>query len=331
MPGGAAPSSSVSWTRSAAGREGSSSVARRAAPAVRGPLHGLPARHRRPAAGVRVRRLRGLRGAHVRPARPTTSWTATSTRTCAPCATSSRRADIEAGLCEPRADGPGDPRARPRRRAVRGEDPRLGARVHAEAPLQAVRAVRERGPRAGAGGAGRLAAHRREPVGGDAARRPARAHLPRPARRRHAHVRAARAGGGAGRASTRSCAGSRRPQRDGFGPAAAEGDRRALRPAPRQAAVAARSWPRCARATTPPASTSARPTALAALDPDAGAGRLLRRQADRLEGHRPAAGRLAAACWRASRARSSSWSASAPTARASRCCCAGSSARTSAC
>ena len=63
------PSSSGSSTRSAAGREDSWPSHQVRRPPHAGTLHGLPARHRRPAAGLRVRRLRGLRGAHVRPAR----------------------------------------------------------------------------------------------------------------------------------------------------------------------------------------------------------------------------------------------------------------------
>ena len=123
------------------------------------------------------------------------------------------------------------------------------------------------GLRAGAGGAGRLAPHRREPVGGDAARGPARAHVPRPAR---------------GRRRTRSCRAS--PTE-----AAAELDglvrwldsraaRRASTPRPPRRSTAlcdprrerrrpARSWPQVRAGYDTVGIDVGAPDALAAIDP----------------------------------------------------------------
>ena len=65
---------------------------------------------------------------------------------------------IDARPRQPPGDGPGDPRPR-RRRPLRGEDPRLGARVHGQAapPLPALRA---RGHGSGQRGPGRFRATR---------------------------------------------------------------------------------------------------------------------------------------------------------------------------
>ena len=67
------------------------------------------------------------------------------------------------------------------------------ARVHRQA-VSALQALRGRGARGRARGAGGLAAHRREPVGGDGRPRAARPHAARPARRRRRELRPALAG-----------------------------------------------------------------------------------------------------------------------------------------
>ena len=109
-----------------------------------------------------------------------------------------------------------------------------------------------------AGRAGGLAPHRGEPVGGDRRRRPARAHAARAARRGHRHVP----------------------------PAPAARGRRAPRGRSPTASRAARR--------RPGAASAGAADALRALDPARRTDRELRRQADRLEGRRPAAGGLAA-------------------------------------
>ena len=86
-------------------------------------------------------------------------------------------------------------------------------------------------------------------------------------------------------------------------------------------------WPRCGPATTPPASTSDARSCAGIDRPRQPAGDLLRRQADRLQGGGPAAGRLAAGARPRSATRGSSWSASEPTARGWRCWCAALGAR----
>ena len=196
-------------------------------------------------------------------------------------------------LREPPPDGPGDPRARPRRAPVRGEDPRLGARVHAQAALQALRSLRERGTRAG-----------------EARCWSARATRPRACGRR-CRSRACASGRSSGppgvdvhtfvprdkAAATTELDGLVRwldtAERTGFDPAAAEAidllchPRRDKPPDAEELAAV--------RATYDANGIDvAAPDGLAALDPERGADRLLRRQADRLEGRRPAAGGLAA-------------------------------------
>ena len=204
-------------------------------------------------------------------------------------------ADIEAGFANHLADGPGGPRPRAGRPCrTRSRSTARRSSTRSSRTTSASRPTRARGSCAGARGAGRLAAHGREPVGRDAARGPARAHVPRPAGRRRAHVRAARPDGGRGRAATAWCAGSSPRSATGFDPRPREAIDRALRPAPRRAARPARSSPRCAAATTPRGIDVGAPDALAAIDPTAQPRRLLRRQADRLEGRRPAARGLAA-------------------------------------
>ena len=294
LPGADARTSSASSTPSAAGRAASSwfaQVRRAAARGLAAPSTGpTSAACCRSTCTTTTRASRCARST----ASATRSWTATSTRTCAAVrdvAEARRHRGRSRTTC---VMGPAILARGARRRAVRRQDPRLGARVHGQAALPALRSIRQRGPRAGAGGAGRLAPHRREPVGGDAARGPARAHVPRarpastctrspcatPTRRRPASTRLVRW------LDTRRANRLRRRRR--------RGDRRALRPAPRPAARRRRSWPRCGPATTRVGIDVGAPDALAAIDPVRAAGRLLRRQADRLQGHRPAARRLAA-------------------------------------
>ena len=125
----------------------------------------LPAGHRRAAAAVRRRSLRGRRGAAVpgpelgggRPLRGGQRGGRARGRFA-------RAAGCRAR--QPPRDGPCGAGARPRGGAVRGQDPRQRAGVHGQA-VPALPPVRARGARRRARGAGRLAPHGREPVGGD--------------------------------------------------------------------------------------------------------------------------------------------------------------------
>ena len=86
--------------------DGALVVRRRAAPAARGSLHRVPARHRRPAARLRLRRLRGLRGAHVRPARATSELDRYLDSNVRAVRDVAEAADIEAGFANHVLMGP---------------------------------------------------------------------------------------------------------------------------------------------------------------------------------------------------------------------------------
>ena len=262
-------------------------------------------------------------------ASPTRSWTATSTRTCAPCATWSRPRDIEAGFANHLLMGPVI--------LARGlGDVPYAVKIHGSALEYTLKPHYQRfAPYASEG----LVPARAVLVGSRHTAESLWAAMPLeglrertflgPPGRGHAHVRAARAGGGAGRASTRSCAGStprsatasgRRPPRRSTRSATRAGTRRP-----------ARSWREVRAGYDPVGVDVGAPDALASLDPTRDPVVCFVGQADRLEGHRPAARRLAAGAHAGAAARSWWWSASAPTARGSRCCCAASSAPTSGC
>ena len=159
---------------------------------------------------------------------PRSSTTSRPTsRRCAEVAALGRR---RAG--QPPDHGPGDPRARAgRRRPVRGQDPRLGARVRRQA-APALPPVGARGAGAGARDPRRLAAHGGEPVGGAGRRRRERTRLGPPGVDVE-RVRAARAGGGARRRARRSRSGSAgsRPAGRARSPATRPRRARALREA----------------------------------------------------------------------------------------------------
>ena len=113
---------------------------------------------------------------------------------------------------EPPRDGPGDPRAGAGGSAVRGQDPRLGARVHGQAALPALRSLRDargsRGRRAVLVGSQHTAESLWAAMPLDEL--PERTRLGPPGVD-VAHLRSARARRMARRASTGWCAGSRPP------------------------------------------------------------------------------------------------------------------------
>ena len=238
----------------------------------------LPARHRRAAAGLRRRPLRRHRGAPVRRAERRARSSDYVARNVAAVreVVGARAARRRAG--QPPGDGPGDPRAR-----ARGTGVPYAVKIHGSALEYTVKpyprfmpaareglAPRARDPR-------RLAPHRREPVGGAGRPGAVTAHAARPARRRRRPLRAARAGG-RGRAGSSGCAAER------------------LRGAPPPEAgrgLLVRALDRGGGRRARRARPGARPA------------RGLRRQADRLQGRRAAAGGLAARARPASRTRGS--------------------------
>ena len=166
---------------------------------------------------------------------------------------------------------------------LRGQDPRLGARVHGQTGARALPALRPRGHRRRVRGVGRLPPHGREPLGGDRRPRRSRQDPARPAGRRHGALPAA------GRPSARAgrlaeLAASVAADEPGGGGAFARD--------PRAAADAIRRS--CGRR---------RPA------------RRHGRQADRLQGRRPAARGLAPRPRARTPARACWWSASASTRR----------------
>ena len=230
----------------------------------------------------------------------TRSSTATWTRTSRPCATSAERPTSRPGSRTTSLMGPvilarglGDV-------PVRGEDPRLGARVHAQAALRS--------------------ASRRTRARASCPRRrcwSARGTRPRACGRRCRSRACASAPSWARRASTctPSCRASRTTapaELDGARALArrARADRlrrrgrarRSTRSAIRGATSrpTARSWRQVRAGYDTTRHRRRRARRAGRARPAAGADRLLRREADRLEGRRPAARRLAAACWRGS-------------------------------
>ena len=175
-------------------------------------------------------------------------------------------------------------------RALRGQDPRQRARVHGQAP-PALPAVRARGAGGRPRHPRRLAPHGGEPVGGDGRPDGPRPHPARSAgRRRHPlHARASRTRPAP---ASKACARAWRP------PTRRHVERGLVRPRRRRGGRGARDR----RARRP-------------------AGRL-RRQADRVEGRRPAARGLAARAGPRAATRGCWSSASAPTGRGSSGCAA---------
>ena len=150
------------WTAASCGRGD-----RHRAPRLRRLGHRLRARYRRPAARLRRRRVRGLRGKDVPRAERGRARRATSRPTSPPCGRSPSG---------PAASTPRSPTTwswgrlilAPRRAALRGEGPRLRARVHGQARPGALPALRDaRAIGAAQRRARRLAPHGREPLGGD--------------------------------------------------------------------------------------------------------------------------------------------------------------------
>ena len=170
------------------GRRRAGACARCASPV---PLHRLPARHRRPAAGLRRRPLRGRRGAALRRAAPTRSSSATSTRNVAAVREVARARPARRRAGQPPRDGPGDPR--PRR--WRAEVP-YAVKIHGSALEYTVKPHPRFLPWAREGLAGARGVlvgsrHTAESLWARARRPgPARAHAPGPAGRRRRHVRA---------------------------------------------------------------------------------------------------------------------------------------------
>ena len=125
----------------------------------------LRARDRRSSARLRRRPLRGLSGEDVRRAeRGRARRLPRGERGRGP-RRGGRPGWRRRRARQPPGDGARDPR--PGGPSLRGQDPRLGARVHGEAGARALPAVCARGHGGGGGGAGRLAPHGGEPLGGD--------------------------------------------------------------------------------------------------------------------------------------------------------------------
>ena len=184
-------------------------------------VHRLPARHRRPAAGLRRRPLRGRRGASRSPTAPTRRSTRYLDAQRRRGARGRRARAARRRARQPPRDGPADPRPRARRRGARTRSRSTAARSSTPSSRDPERflPVRARGPRARARGPRRLAPHRREPVGGDG--RPRRCRRARGSGRRAStssafRPRAARRGGGRGwrRSPTRLAGGRRGRGRD---------------------------------------------------------------------------------------------------------------------
>ena len=229
-----------------------------------GALHGLPPRRREPCcpctSPTATKASRRDRSLSSMTRGSSAIWAPTSPR----CATSWPRVGPEAALANHLVMGPAIlARALERDRSpLRDQGARQRAGVHGQArpPLPALRA---RGTRLGDRRARRLAPHRREPVGRARGPRAAGAHPAGPPGRRRRHLRPARARGGRRRRDPPVRAPARRRGRD-----------RRLRLLRARSAGGGRGAG---------AARTRAPTA-----------RGLRGQADRLQGHRPAAGRLAA-------------------------------------
>ena len=244
------PERSRSSTRLGTGTRGTLRVralSRAPAREPSGALHRLPARHRRPAAGLRGRPLRGHRGAHVRGVQRRGGRALRRRRTWRRCASVLARVAARRGARQPPRDGAGDPR--PRHSGgevpVRGQGARQRAGVHGQAAT----------PSASSGFA-------REGLAG------ARAVLVG-SRHTAASLWAAMEDAGAARAHAAGAAGR---------------GRRALRPARARAAPAAPAWraarerahargrahrPSASRARAPsPATSGAAAEALERLDPE---------------------------------------------------------------
>ena len=251
-------------------------------PARAGALYGLPAEHRPAAAGVRGRPLRGHRDAHLpRGERRGDRALRAGERRGRVRGTRARAAGDRAR--KPPRDGSRGARAgAPGRGALRGEDPRQRARVHREGRARALPRASARGRARRTRGARGLLAHRAEPLGG--------------ARRgggRAAH--AARAAGGGRRSTsgrsrtTRMRARSRRPSAwrwvGGCSRSSSRSCARRRRSGPRILAA-----PESAFARDPGAAADA----LAPARPGKRAAGGVRGEADREQGRRSAARRVAA-------------------------------------
>ena len=276
-------------------RLGRGAAGRHDAPRTRA-RDGLPAGHRRPAAGLRRRPLRRLRGAAVPGAAPTPSSTATSTPTWPPCARSSSASRPDVALANHLVMGPAI-----LARALGGACP-YAVKIHGSAleymvkPHPRFRPVRARGPRGRQRRARRLAPHRARACG---RRWPTRRCRERtrlgPPGVDVERVRARARADAAARAAASALAERLRPHA-----ADRRGDRLLVRP---------RRRPR-GRARARPSLEPRRPA------------RGLRRQADRLQGRRPAARGVAAGARARAARRGCVSSASARSAPASRRCAA---------
>src|SRR5436190_15364178 len=197
--------------------------------------HGLRPGHRPTPAGLRGGRVRGVSGQDVRrPDGPRARRLSRRERGGSPgCRAADGRR--RRGARQSPRHGPGDPRAG--RPSVRGEDPRVGARVHGQAARRALSAVRPRGDGCRLGGARRIRPHRGEPLGGAGRSGGSEQDAPRSAGRRHRAVLADPALGGgapAARARGRAACGTRRRfelgSRSGGGGSCHRGVRRRHRP-----------------------------------------------------------------------------------------------------